>query len=119
MVRVYDRQHIKEGTKLIKDPLHLTSEQLNALEAERSHVVLDTAFLEPTELASVYTLGEQTGIPVVQRDYTIRECKFNGIFNFNDGQYIGGKRGFQHILDALFEQVFNASQEVIDAYALI
>lgn len=119
MVRVYDRQHIKDGTEWIKDPLHLTSKQLNNLEAKRTRVVFDTSYMEPQELSAVYTLAEQTGIPVVQRTYTIRECEFTGQFNFNDGQYIGSKSGFQHLLDTLFEHIFGSSQEVIDQYALI
>lgn len=119
MVRVYDRHHIKEGMEWIKDPLHLTTEKLKELSLRKSQVVFDTCFLSPDELAIVYSLGEKTGIPVVQREYTIRNCPFNGTFNYNDGEYIGDKKGFQVLLDNLFESIAYKSQEEINARSLM
>lgn len=119
MVRVYNRQHIKQGIQWITDPLHLSSEQLKKLKEKRNRVVFDPGLSTPHQLSAIYKLAEQTGIPVVQRDYTIRDVDYTGNFNYNDGQYIGGKEGFQQLLDALFEYISNASQEVIDQYGLI
>lgn len=118
-IRVYDRQHIKEGIEWITDPLHLTTEKLKELSSRSNQVVFDTCLLSPAELAKVYLLGEQTGIPVVQRDYTIRQCTFNGAFNYNDGEYIGDKAGFQVLLDNLFESIAYKSQEEINARSLL
>ena len=62
MVRVYDIHHIKNGTELIKDPLHLKSKHLKELEKRRNQVAFDTEFLTQAELAIVYSMGEKTGI---------------------------------------------------------
>ena len=46
MVRVYDIHHIRDGTELIKDPLHLTSAQLKDLERRKDQVALDQEFIQ-------------------------------------------------------------------------
>lgn len=119
MVRVYDIHHIRDGTELIKDPLHLTSAQLKGLEQRKNQVALDTEFISQAEAAVVYSLGEKTGILVVQRSYDVKDCPYDGIFNYNDGAYIGDKYGFHKLLNNLFERIFNGTQEQIDQETLI
>lgn len=119
MVRVYDIHHVNPGIRLIENPHMLTSQELEQLKDNKNQVMLDPIWLEPDELAVVYRVGENTGIPVVQREYGIRECPFDGMFNFNDGQYIGKKAGFSDILDELFERIILADQATIDVIALM
>lgn len=119
MVRVYDIHHIKNGTELIKDPLHLKSKHLKELEKRRNQVAFDTEFLTQAELAIVYSMGEKTGIPVVQRSYNIEKCSYTGMFHYNDGEYIGSMQGFQQLLDSIFEGLLISSQEEINQHALI
>lgn len=119
MVRVYDIKHIKDGTKLIKDPLHLKSTQIKALEQRRNEVALDTEYMTQAEVAIVYALGERTGIPVVQRSYDVNRCSYEGVINYNDGEYVGGRLGLHTLLSNLFEKVFNGTQDEIDQLALL
>ena len=119
MVRVYSKQHIGEGIEWIKDPLHLSSSKLEELASRRHQVVFDTVGLKPDQLSRVYQLGEKTGIPVVQREYTIKGCTFTGIFNYNDCQYIGDAEGFQQVLTELFNSIIDSSQDVIDQKSLL
>ena len=119
MVRVYDIRHLKDGTELIKDPLHLKSKQIKALEKQKLEVALDTEYLTQAELSVVYGLGERTGIPVVQRSYNIERCSYNGMVNYNDGEYIGDIHGFQSLLDTIFEGLLIGTQEEIEQQSLI
>lgn len=119
MVRVYDIRHIKDGTELIKDPLHLKSAQIKSLEQRRNEVALDTEYMTQAEAAIVYSLGERTGIPVVQRSYDVDRCPYEGVINYNDGEYVGGRLGLHTLLSTLFEKVFSGTQEEIDQLALM
>lgn len=119
MVKVYDIHHIQEGIEIITNPLYSSCEQLKELEQRKDQVILETAFLTPKKLASVYSLGEQTGIPVLQREYTLKSCPFDGTFNFNDGEYIGDKLGFEEHLSYIIEILMRGTQAEIDSHSLL
>lgn len=120
MVRLYDMHHVKEGVQWVSNPHKLSTEKIKELKQQRNKVVLETAFLGMEELAVVYKIGEDTGIPVVQREYTLRNCPFEGMFNLNDGEYIGDKAGLCSWLDSLFERVASETdQSIADSIALM
>lgn len=104
----------------ILEPHKLSSVELDNLKERRNTVILDPVFLDMEDVATVYRIGEETGLSVLQREYDITTCPFDGMFNFNDGEYIGDKEGLSKKLMALFESfAYTGNQEEIDAHALL